>query len=575
MNRCGTLVSTLLGLAGTFLASEVLAQQDPDICAAYAQRAVQQYQQMRSHPGCEKGTDPIGWRDDYAYHYNGCMKAPAFLTKFSEKTRDEHLKQCGGDVVASTPTLPPTPTSPLPVSGPSVPTPNSATPASPARPASAGPLNSLPAVPVASPLPPSDAGLQSNYTVRDLTAEAHHGFEPMGMNDDGVVVGRATLPTGNSLLQHGVIFDGTLHALNATASLDPFVANAINDQGQITGRASPGNRPMFYYGTPHALPAPQQGGGEGLGINAAGKVAGSLGITAYMGGSFLTGSDSRGFFYDGTWHDIGGLGGGQVHAVAINDSDQITGFAQTAGGATHAFLYDGKMHDLGSLVPGGSSRGTAINNSGRIVGVASISTGQTHGFYYDGSLHDLGTLGGLYSTATGINAAGLIVGSAGLADGSTTHAFVSNGTKLVDLNTRLVGPHPDVPLMEAIAINRSGQILVRGPGDRAILLTPTSEPLAPTPVCDDSAKLPQGTGGRIEHQGSTATLSFTGACGERRSFLVARPRLMAGVPSAGDSGGWVYSSPDRKTAYMFNLANSGDVSSNALSGPQLQMMTGP
>ena len=42
-------------------------------CAAYAKHAVEQYQLMKSHPGCDSHLDALSWRDDYGYHYNGCL----------------------------------------------------------------------------------------------------------------------------------------------------------------------------------------------------------------------------------------------------------------------------------------------------------------------------------------------------------------------------------------------------------------------------------------------------------------------------------------------------------------------
>ena len=51
--------------------------------------------------------------------------------------------------------------------------------------------------------------------------------------------------------------------------------------------------------------------------------------------------------------DLGTLGGSDSFGVAINASGQVTGHADTAGGAAHAFLWDGTtMLDLGTL--GGS-----------------------------------------------------------------------------------------------------------------------------------------------------------------------------------------------------------------------------
>jgi hypothetical protein len=70
-------------------------QSQQDVCAAYAKRAVQQYQLMKSHPGCDQHLDALSWRDDYSYHYNGCMTFGKIATTLSDQGRDGHLRACG------------------------------------------------------------------------------------------------------------------------------------------------------------------------------------------------------------------------------------------------------------------------------------------------------------------------------------------------------------------------------------------------------------------------------------------------------------------------------------------------
>jgi hypothetical protein len=70
-------------------------QSTKDRCARYAQRAVQQYQLMMSHPQCQVKPD-LRWQDNVDNHYNGCLMVPEFLRKSEESARDDHLTACGG-----------------------------------------------------------------------------------------------------------------------------------------------------------------------------------------------------------------------------------------------------------------------------------------------------------------------------------------------------------------------------------------------------------------------------------------------------------------------------------------------
>ena len=93
------------------------------------------------------------------------------------------------------------------------------------------------------------------------------------------------------------------------------------------------------------------------------------------------------------------------------------------------------MTDLGTL--GGSySTATGINSSGAVAGVSSMKgDSSTHAFLYSGgSLTDLGTLGGDSSSSAGINDAGQVTGQSVTKEGQT-HAFLATAGKMVDLGT--------------------------------------------------------------------------------------------------------------------------------------------
>jgi probable HAF family extracellular repeat protein len=70
------------------------------------------------------------------------------------------------------------------------------------------------------------------------------------------------------------------------------------------------------------------------------------------------------------------------------------------------------MQDLGGL-GGQNSAAQAINRAGQIVGFSDLSaTGTTHAVLWSApnQIQDLGTLGGTYAVAKGINDMGQVVG---------------------------------------------------------------------------------------------------------------------------------------------------------------------
>ncbi len=170
---------------------------------------------------------------------------------------------------------------------------------------------------------------------------------------------------------------------------------------------------------------------------------------------------------------LGDLGGGDSHALAINNSGQVAGYSSTGGNFNypHAFLWrnDGTpMQDLGTL-KGTGSVGLRINNSGQVTG----HSGQgpfIHAFLWknDGTpMHDLGTLGGNGSEGRALNDLGQVTGTSKVKGNTANHAFLwrNDGTRMQDLNT-LIDPadplKPYVTLFNGREINDSGQILADG-----------------------------------------------------------------------------------------------------------------
>jgi probable HAF family extracellular repeat protein len=117
--------------------------------------------------------------------------------------------------------------------------------------------------------------------------------------------------------------------------------------------------------------------------------------------------------------DIGSLDGGDASALAVNDHDQIAGFATTASASCgfltyHAFRStSGGLQDLGTLPGEEYSYAAAINNHGDVVGNSGIASFRAF-LYRNGRMRDLTELaadpGWVLQFATGINDAGQITG---------------------------------------------------------------------------------------------------------------------------------------------------------------------
>ncbi len=179
-----------------------------------------------------------------------------------------------------------------------------------------------------------------------------------------------------------------------------------------------------------------------LDVNLAGQA------TGVMTDESATSLAYHGFFYDpkGGLVDIGGLGGRNTFAVALNDAGVVTGSSQTASGVSHAFVYTPGvgMRDLGR-------RGLAsdIGESGSVIGA--LQPGN-HAFVWTsaGGVQDAGP-----GTMSAFNFQGDVFGSRSLTPGkwappySSFVAFpaVSGGAEATDGNIfghavgNVFGPH--------------------------------------------------------------------------------------------------------------------------------------
>lgn len=251
-------------------------------------------------------------------------------------------------------------------------------------------------------------------------------------------------------------------------------AGAINNSGQVAGES-----PNFDSIFSHAFITGPDGkgmtdvgnlgvNGEVFGINDSGQIVGDLDTINVSGfHAFITGSNGIGIT------DLGTLGGVHSSATGINNSGQVTGWAQTGNSGSvsvdsHAFITGPNgvgMIDLGTL-NGNFSAANSINNSGQVVG----NVGELSDIYYnhafitgpDGmGMTNLGTLGGYFSDALRINDAGEAVGWAETANGDF-HAFLYSHGGITDLSLLDVVIADGWKSISAIDINNNGQILGRG-----------------------------------------------------------------------------------------------------------------
>jgi probable HAF family extracellular repeat protein len=176
-----------------------------------------------------------------------------------------------------------------------------------------------------------------------------------------------------------------------------------------------------------------------------------------VGESLSAEGPTHAFLYDGSLHELGGLGGDHAGANAINALGEVAGYASTADGMDHAVLWvpntakpgSWTLRDLGMLPGDIGSVAQGVNDQGQVVGYRNDADDLGRAFLWTpsspgsstGTMIALGALPGeTYASAYAINAGGAVVGEAKV--GENAHAFlwqpaVPNGTSgtMTDLGT--------------------------------------------------------------------------------------------------------------------------------------------
>jgi probable HAF family extracellular repeat protein len=257
-----------------------------------------------------------------------------------------------------------------------------------------------------------------------------------------------------------------------------FTPSALNRSGQLAGFSlyASGNAGSFVWSDGNlvslpTLPNGNNGGGgsNALGINDSGLVIGISNdgqVSPYNGQLY----NHAVTWTHGKIHRLPDLGGSDSGANFVNNRNLVVGYAYNStpdpysyyGTQLHATTWhNGRIKDLGTL-GGTDSQAWTANVSGQVIGIAFLNTlpeppfnqPQDDAFLWsNGEMTDLGTLGGAFSTPSGINRSGQVT----VISFDSTNQFVqsflwTNGSK-----TPLTSLGGD--FVEATTLNDSGTIV--------------------------------------------------------------------------------------------------------------------
>jgi probable HAF family extracellular repeat protein len=239
----------------------------------------------------------------------------------------------------------------------------------------------------------SDAFIYSNGSMTDLGTLGGAYALADAANSSNVVVGYS-YPAGNLQIDPFAYSNGSITDLGTLGGVGGFsVAKAINDAGIIVGDSvtPAGAAHAFIYSGSSMTDMGTLGGTMAYahGINSSGTIVGD---STLVGDSVLDA-----FVYSsGIMTDLNTSGRTENYgaARAINDAGTIVGSSTTFGGLAHAFSdTNGTFTDLGTL-GGTMASATGINSAGTIIGSSSLTgDSQTDPFVYSGGkMSDLNSL---------------------------------------------------------------------------------------------------------------------------------------------------------------------------------------
>ena len=194
-----------------------------------------------------------------------------------------------------------------------------------------------------------------------------------GINNSGKIVGYSANSVG---VNYAFLYSGgSIQNLNINC-----YARDINDSADIVG---------YYYlsndiSDPHSFLYtrglirfidPPDVQSYGICINNKGQISG-----VYSDGYYI-----HPYFYNGSFVDLGTLGGNYGYGFGINYNGDIVGHSQTVDGDDHAFIYsNGEMKDLNDILLDNLgwtlTQANGINDGGQIVGYGINPSGQQHAF---------------------------------------------------------------------------------------------------------------------------------------------------------------------------------------------------